>query len=151
MKERKESQKGASAVEFALVFPVLLLLILAIIEFSFFLFNRAVITNAAREGARAGIVQRSPSEGRVPFSEIETKVRNYSFNHLITFGGQTTPNVDTKIVNDSGVVISDPDPPCPTGAYSATNLRVTATFYYTYLVLPYFGTTMKAEAVMKCE
>ena len=73
MKERKESQKGALAVEFALVLPVLLLLILAIIELSFFLFNRAVITNAAREGARAGIVQRSPSEGRVPFSEIEDK------------------------------------------------------------------------------
>jgi len=143
MKVRIESRKGASAVEFALVLPILLLLFLGIIEFSFLLFNKAVITNAAREGARAGIVQRIP---RVPPTDIETAVDTYCFNHLITFGGPTTPTVETN-----------PSTGCPTGAYSGADLRVTATFRYNYLALPHFisglvgGTELKAEAVMKCE
>ncbi len=136
-----KSEKGATAVEFAIVLPVLLLLILGIIEFSFLLFNKAVITNAAREGARAGIVQRIP---RVTSSEIETKVKDYSFNHLITFGGPTIPTVTSTA-------------PCPAGAYSGAGLTVTVDFHYSYLALPHFvseligGTDLKAEAVMKCE
>ena len=136
-----KSHTGAAAVEFAIVLPILLLLILGIIEFSFLLFNKAVITNAAREGARAGIVQRIP---RVSDPDIRTAVNNYCFNHLITFGGPTLPTVP-------------PITPCPAGAYSASDLKVTVTFHYTYLALPEFvsgligGTDLKAEAVMKCE
>ncbi len=50
------SDHGASAVEFALVLPVLMLLTFGIIEFGVLLFDKAVITNASREGARMGIV-----------------------------------------------------------------------------------------------
>lgn len=141
MKAGIESQKGTSAVEFAIILPILLLLILGIFEFSFLQFNKAVITNAAREGARAGIVQRIP---RVSSTEIETTVNNYCFNHLITFDGPTTPTVSSIT-------------PCPEGAYSGAPLQVTVTFHYTYLALPSFvsgligGTTLTAEAVMKCE
>ena len=139
---RLQNSNGASALEFAIVLPILLLLVLGIIEFSFLLYNKAVITNAAREGARAGIVQRIP---RVTQSEIETDVVNkYCFNNLITFGGPTTPTVASTA-------------PCPTGAYSGTDLKVTVTFRYNYLALPNFiagligGNELKAEAVMKCE
>ncbi|MEJ2660726.1 MAG: pilus assembly protein, partial [Desulfobacteraceae bacterium] len=46
------SQRGAAAVEFAIIFPMLILLLFAMIEFGLYLFNRQVITNACREGAR---------------------------------------------------------------------------------------------------
>ena len=48
----RHGERGAAAVEFAFVLPVLLLLVLGLIEFSL-LFNAQIsVTNAAREGAR---------------------------------------------------------------------------------------------------
>ena len=46
------NEKGASAVEFALILPILMLLILGIIQFGFIFFHYISITHAAREGAR---------------------------------------------------------------------------------------------------
>lgn len=49
---RTENQRGASAVEFAIILPVLLTLLLGIIEFGY-LFNQQIsLTQSAREGAR---------------------------------------------------------------------------------------------------
>lgn len=49
-----EDTSGATMIEFSIVFPLLLLLLFAIIEFSYFVaFNNSVET-AAREGARYG-------------------------------------------------------------------------------------------------
>jgi hypothetical protein len=62
-------------------------LIFGIIEFSLYLFNRQVITNATREGARAGIVVRSPPRVLAnENAEIESTVRGYAESHLVTFG-----------------------------------------------------------------
>ena len=52
------NQKGAAIVEFAIILPLLLLLIFGMIEFSLLMYNKAMITNASREGARRGIVYR---------------------------------------------------------------------------------------------
>jgi Flp pilus assembly protein TadG len=48
--------RGAELVEFALVLPVLLLILVAIMDFAFMFKNYEVITNAAREGARVGVL-----------------------------------------------------------------------------------------------
>lgn len=56
-------QSGQSAVEFAVVISVLLLLIMGVVDFgrAFFAYN--VVANAAREGARYGIIaSRSASD-----------------------------------------------------------------------------------------
>lgn len=50
------NQKGQSLVEFAIILPLLLLLVMGIIEFGMMLNSYLAINNAAREGARAGIV-----------------------------------------------------------------------------------------------
>lgn len=51
------NDRGAAAVEFALILPVLILLILGLVEFSR-LFNIQIsLTNSAREGARTMAVQ----------------------------------------------------------------------------------------------
>ena len=49
-------ERGQSMVEYALVLPILLLLLLGIMEFGILVFNYNTIANAAREGARYGIV-----------------------------------------------------------------------------------------------
>ena len=47
-------QKAQGMVEFALVLPILLLLVLGIIEAGRLLFYYGVVTNASREAARFG-------------------------------------------------------------------------------------------------
>lgn len=52
LKSRK-SQRGAAALEFALVVPVLLMLVCGTIDFGMVLNGQAVVTNGARDGVRA--------------------------------------------------------------------------------------------------
>jgi Flp pilus assembly protein TadG len=47
-----KNERGQSAVEFALVLPILIIILLGIIEFGWFLNAKITITSAAREGAR---------------------------------------------------------------------------------------------------
>ena len=51
-RDRRTGQRGAAAVEMALVLPLLFMLVFGIIEFGF-IFNRFItVTHAAREGVR---------------------------------------------------------------------------------------------------
>lgn len=47
---------GASAVEFAMILPLLLLVVFGVINFGFLLAQNATLSNAVREGARYGSV-----------------------------------------------------------------------------------------------
>lgn len=49
------NQKGVAGVEFAVVLPLLMLLICGTIEFGVLYYNKQVVTNASREAVRAGI------------------------------------------------------------------------------------------------
>jgi len=138
MKVKSASQSGASAVEFAIVLPVLILLVFGIIEFSVALYDKAMITNASREGARAGIVFRVPS---VTDEEIITVVNTYLGNNLITFGTPAPANTTVTRI----------------GFNPGDNLRVTVNYTYTFLLIPSFvtslsgGINMMAETVMRME
>ena len=93
----RSRSRGASAVELALLFPFIMAILFGIIEFSFLLYDKAMITNAAREGARAGIVLRSP---RLPLitpiapcsgtsCTVKTIAEAYCANSMISIvGGQ---------------------------------------------------------------
>ena len=50
---RRQRDRGAVAVEFALVLPLFLLLVLGGIDWGYYFFASQVVANAAREGARA--------------------------------------------------------------------------------------------------
>lgn len=53
---RRKKQLGQSMVEFALVLPLFMILVLAIVDFGWALRCYIVTTNASREGARYGVV-----------------------------------------------------------------------------------------------
>jgi len=53
---RTSAERGASAVEFAILLPLVLLIIGGIVDFGRFFFAKIELTNAAREGARAAVV-----------------------------------------------------------------------------------------------
>lgn len=85
------AQQGAAAVEFALLLPILLLIFFGIIELSLALYNKAVLTNASREGARAGIVLSSP---KMTEAQIRDEVvLPYTQGALLSMGSSQLPTV----------------------------------------------------------
>jgi Flp pilus assembly protein TadG len=59
MSSRWKSTEGNAAVEFGLVLPLLLIILLGIVDWGQVHFTRMTMTNAAREGARVGVTQSS--------------------------------------------------------------------------------------------
>ena len=53
---RGRGERGSELIEFALVFPLLLMVVLAIADFGFLFQRYEVLTNAAREGARVAVL-----------------------------------------------------------------------------------------------
>jgi len=99
----RRSQRGAALVEFALILPCLLLLLFGIIEFSIALYDKAVITNASREAARAGIVYAVP---QLTVAQIESVATSYCISNLITFGSAASPSV--SVTQSSGTSTGNP-------------------------------------------
>ena len=97
-----KDENGGTLSEFAIIGPFLFLLLFGIIEFGLLLHDRAIIINASREGARAGIVFDYPN--RISDSDIEDVVTNYCDTYLISFSsGSTSPTISiTRTVNAFG-------------------------------------------------
>jgi Flp pilus assembly protein TadG len=69
------SPRGAAAVEFAIVLPVLLALLCGTIDWGFYFFTREVVVNASREGARVGTLQFA--SGTDPRDEARDAAQDY--------------------------------------------------------------------------
>jgi Flp pilus assembly protein TadG len=111
--KKLRSESGASAVEFALLLPVLMMILFGIIEFGFALYRQAILTNASREGARLGIVQSIPA---ITDAQINAAIDNY----LIPAG--INPGDVSRTIIAGGV--------------TGSPVRVTLTLPYTFTVLP---------------
>ena len=83
-------ERGVAAVEFALVLPLLLGVMLAVIELGLMLYNQAVITQASREGARYGIALTDPKRSA---ADISDEVIRRKIGPLLGLGGSTQPGV----------------------------------------------------------
>ncbi|GAA2739328.1 hypothetical protein GCM10009867_34930 [Pedococcus aerophilus] len=57
-RRRQASESGASAVEFALIMPVLFLLVFGILDYGMLFFDSIGLRQGAREGARQAVVQK---------------------------------------------------------------------------------------------
>jgi Flp pilus assembly protein TadG len=125
------TQNGAAMVEFAIVLPLLLILIFGIIEFGVMFYDKAVITNASREGVRAGITGLGDPE-------IKQIVLNYCNANLVNLGNNNDAFDPEKIFISS----------------DGTDLIVKLEYNYDLLLGSFFGfdnTTISAETVMRIE
>ncbi len=61
-KRKEKGEKGQALVEFALLVPIFLILLFAIVDFGMGFYSWITVTNSAREGARIGAVQASVEE-----------------------------------------------------------------------------------------
>lgn len=146
-----KNEKGAAAIEFAVVLPMLLLLIFGMIEFGLLIYNKAMITNASREAARAGVVYATdPSNGslaRLSQTDLEQIVESYCAQFLVTFGPSQGPQTTVQTNNGS----------TPQSMASGDQLTVRVTYHYDFLLLPAFisslvgGSTLEAITTMRAE
>ena len=141
------NQKGAAAVELAVLLPFLALLVFGTIEFALLMFNWQVVVNASREGARAGII--GYGADRETDTEISGIVNYYCTDNslfLVTFDHVGDGPVTT---------VSPASRACGSGVSRGDNLTVQVVYDY-YFLLPNllgFGTKMgiTASTTMKME
>jgi len=108
----RRDAKGATVVEFALIVPVIAVLLLGTLDLGYRSYVNSVMQGALHEAARMGTV------GGIPTSTIETRVRD----RLRAFSRNATINVTTRSYTDfTGVKMPETitQDTAPTGSYNA--------------------------------
>lgn len=131
---------GASLVEMAIAISLFFLVVFGIIEFGFLMYNQQIITNAAREGARFGIVSR-PEGAKIDQDDVKQLVTDYAEKNIVAFGNKNF-NVTAIFNSDPSQLYCD---------QTQEELVVTATYDYTFLFLPFAQKTLSARSIMLCE
>lgn len=134
---RTYDETGSVAVEFAILLPLFIMFVWGAIEFGLAYYTQEVLTNATREGARAGIVQTLPKPTE---AQIQTIVTSYVSNSGIPMAGLNTPQVTGE------------------GGAFPTPLTVTVTYNYTFPIVSMItggavpaSITLTASTVMRHE
>jgi len=162
---RKDISIGATIIEFAIILPLFLALVFGIIEFGVLLFEKAVLTDACREGARAGILSRYPRNEEIVKNIVFENVTKYCENNLISFKEDyifseenilVTPNNEILNYENDGKTLSDPQL-----IDSGETLSVEVTYDFEFLVFSNIlslvggpfenGITLTAKSVMRFE
>ena len=133
---RKRYERGSTAIEFALILPILLTMLFGIIDFGRLLYTQEVLNNAVREGARVGIKMKT-----VPVSdpEIETQVSTVIDGSQLADSSNATVAINRLAVGTS------------------TNLQVGVQYTFSFLVanalIPGLSQTrvMNATSIMRME
>jgi len=132
-----KNNTGSAVVEFAVILPLLLLILYGIIEFGLIFYNKALLTNASREGARFGVLYRAPDdvEARNDLQKgIEDRIDNYLGTKLISFGDHS-PTIDFRLVNPETKIES---PVSLEDLESDQYLLIRINFDYEFLLIPAF-------------
>jgi Flp pilus assembly protein TadG len=129
---RKIGQNGAATVEFAIILPMLVLLILGTIEFGLMFYNKQILTNASREAARAAITG-------ITVSEVKQIVLDYCNGRLLKLDG---------FINLSAADIDVP-------SLDGSDLSVAVSFDYNFLLSQIIGIinpiTISGRTIMRME
>jgi TadE-like protein len=86
---RGHADRAQSLVEFALVVPLFLLLMLGLIDFGRLLFSYISLSNGAREMARVVAISAN-TNANAPID---------AFNNLTIMGGSMSPSTDSVVIN----------------------------------------------------
>ena len=128
----RRNRRGAAVVEFAVVAPILFLLVFGMIEYGRLVMVQQVLTNATLEGARHGVLDGSTT------TEVQTTVTDYLTGANIA-GATVTVN---------------PNPPDSAGFGDPVTVSVSIPFnQVSWLPAPIFlgGVDMTATSVMRRE
>jgi Flp pilus assembly protein TadG len=127
--QKLRGERGASAVEFGLIIPILLILVLGIVEFGHAFQVQGTLSAAAREGARAMALRNSQSDARAAVRDAASAL-----------------NPD---VTDAQISITPAS--CPTGT-TTTNVRLTIDYPMPFLT-DFFGASidLTGTGVMRCQ
>ncbi|MEO6223194.1 MAG: TadE/TadG family type IV pilus assembly protein [Vicinamibacterales bacterium] len=115
-------EQAAQLVEFALVLPMLLLVVLGIAEFGFIFQRYEVVTNAAREGARMAVLPGYTAD------DVTARVRAY-----VTDG-----RVPTTLTNPT-IAVTNVTIAVGGGLAPINTKQVTVTYTHSYAFLPNIG------------
>jgi Flp pilus assembly protein TadG len=131
-------EHGAELIEFAIVVPLLILLLAGIFDFGMMFRTYEAVTNAAREGARVGVLPGYAD------ADVQARVDAY-------MAASGLPGPYTVSVANTSVA---------TGAGTFTARSVTVNYNYTFAVLPVIGAAfggsvaaipLRAVSVMRTE
>jgi Flp pilus assembly protein TadG len=126
---RRQCERGAVAVEMALVLPVLILLLLGIMEFGRAYNAQITLTSAAREGVRVMAISQDP---------VLAKAR------VVSASSTLNPPLLPANVSPSLCSVAS------TGATLSSQTTVTITYQLTTLTGIAGPFTLKAKGVMTC-
>jgi Flp pilus assembly protein TadG len=79
--ERANDERGASAVEFALILPVLLLLVFGIVQYGYYFFSAQNGSSVAREAVRKVAVGDCPDD-TVLTTFVQSRLSGLSYDNL---------------------------------------------------------------------
>ena len=116
-------QRGAAAVEFALVTPLLLMLVLGILDFGWMIMKANLVNNAARDAARVASLAGT-------YDDIDA-----TLDEELTAAGIDLASVDTQITctNTSGTSCDGTESSYNTNATSGSTVMVNITYTHEWL------------------
>lgn len=147
-RRRSRDERGAAAVEFALVMIPLFLLVFGIIYFGIILGQVLALNNGAREAARYGVVADRTC------AEITTRAKDAS--QSIAMQGTDSISVEVKTGPDEGSTTTAcpaADPPCQ-GTDNGTKLYVYTRFSSDLSFIPFMPQdtlTLTGKGGFTCE
>jgi Flp pilus assembly protein TadG len=100
-KSRRNGERGAVAVEFALVAPILIALIIAIVEFSNAYNVQVSVTQASREAARTMAITKDTTKataaGKAGAPSINTALLSFDYSAASCPAVTPTPNASVTV------------------------------------------------------
>jgi Flp pilus assembly protein TadG len=136
----RNPQRGAAAVEFALVLPLFMALLMGTIDFGYFFYSTQIVTNAAREGARAGTLV-PPADG----AATATATAGAAAAAYLTANGLGCPGGGTGCITATFTTVTDGSIPSPAIDVAIAYPPVSLT-HFTKIVLP---ANVHGHAVMR--
>jgi len=98
----RDPRRGAAAVEFALVLPVFIAILMGAIDYGYYFFSDQIVTNAAREGARAGTLVPPAAGSGAAVSAAGAAAAAY-----LTANGLGCPGGGTGCITATSTTVSD--------------------------------------------
>ena len=162
-KRGMRAERGATAVEFAIILPVLVLLVFGIVDFGHAWYMRHIMSDASREGARYGTryqtVPGNTTQRLLP-TALSPSISNYILKTGPQNGGNSGFGLNSLLPADANATAT-PSGPAATetsgiklaGEDLTVTVHATKTWFVLGSIIPGFGssTNITVSSTMKCE